>query len=390
MRLLHVHDFFAPGNSRFGFDMDRLLAARGHEVHVLAAVGPTGPSDGAELERVTFHTYEHRPELSLSKRLSYGHSTNDRRFGELQAERPFDLLVFNQPLCAAGVLQNPAADSLPKVYWFISPWAAEWKAAHPDTHFVARMFHTAFRNRMEETAVRSCDAVLVESEFIRRQLREHHRKVPDAKVTLVPGAVDLSRFSPDGPRDAHRARFGFGAGPLVLTVRRLVERMGIDLLIRAAAEVPGVRLAIGGDGPLRGELEALAASLRVEAMFLGFVPDADLASLYRAADLFVLPTRELEGFGLVAIEAMACGTPAMGTPVGAIPEVLGPLGLLFSEATPRAIAAGIRKFFAEPDGGLAARCRDHVAAHHDWSRVIERVERVFLEVIRARAGHGRV
>ncbi len=389
MRLLHVHDFFAPGNSRFGFDMDRLLAARGHEVHVLAAVGPMGPSDGAELEGVKFHTYEHRPELSLSKRLSYGQSTNDHRFGQLQADYPFDLLVFNQPLCAAGVLRNGAADPLPKVYWFISPWAAEWKAAHPDTHVVARMFHTAFRNRMEATAIRSCDAVLVESEFIRRQLREHHRKLPEAKVTLVPGAVDLSRFSPLGPRDAHRARFGFGPGPLVLTVRRLVERMGIDLLIRAAAEVPGLRLAIGGDGPLREELEALAASLRVEARFLGFVPDADLPSLYRAADLFVLPTRELEGFGLVAIEAMACGTPAMGTPVGAIPEVLGPLGLLFSEASPRAIAAGIRKFFAEPDGALVARCRDHVAAHYDWSRVIERVERVFLEVIRARAGHGR-
>ena len=389
MRLLHVHDFFAPGNSRFGFDMDRLLVARGHEVHVLAAVGDLGPADGAEIEGVTFHTYPHRPDFPAIRRRAYVESTNEGRFGSLHAKHPFDLLVFNQPLCAAGVTTNPASDPLPKVYWFISPWAAEWKAAHPEAHAIARFFHTTWRHRTEEMMIRACDAVLVESEFIRRQLREHHRRVRPETVTLIPGAVDLTRFRPEGPREAHRERFGFGPGPLVLTVRRLVERMGIDLLLRAAAETPGVQVAVGGDGPLRGELEALARSLGVNARFLGYVPEADLPALYRAADLFVLPTRELEGFGLVAIEAMACGTPAMGTPVGAIPEVLGPLGLLFSEASPRAIAAGIRKFFAEPDGALAARCRDHVAAHYDWSRVIERVERVFLEVIRARAGHGR-
>lgn len=389
MRILHVHDFFAPGNSRYGFDAGRLLAARGHEVHVLAAVGAAGPADGAELEGVRFHAYPHRPELGTAARLSHSREENGRRFGELHGRHPFDLLVFNQPLCGSGVLRNPASGPLPKVYWFISPWAAEWKAAHPGAHFVSRMFQTAARNRMEDSVIRACDRVIVESEFIRRQLREHHRKVPEAKVALVPGAVDLSRFHPDGPREPHRARFGFGPGPLVLTVRRLVERMGIDLLIRAAAEVPGLRLAIGGEGPLRGELEALAASLRVEATFLGHVPEADLPSLYRAADLFVLPTRELEGFGLAAIEAMACGTPAMGTPVGAIPEVLGPLGLLFAEASAPAIAAGIRKFFAERDEALAARCRDRVAAAYDWSRVIERLEGVLLEVIRAGAGDRR-
>ena len=389
MRILHVHDFFAPGNSRFGFDMDRLLVARGHEVHVLAAVGELGPADGRQIEGVLFHTYPHRADLAASKRMSYSRSTNDSRFGELHAKHSFELLVFNQPLCASGVTQNAGADPLPKIYWFISPWAAEWKASHPGAHFVERTFHTVFRNRMEDAMIRACDAAFVESEFIRGELRAHHRKVPESKVTLVPGAVDLARFHPDGPREAQRGRFNLGSGPLVLTVRRLVERMGIDLLIRAAAEVPGLQLAIGGEGPQRAELEALASSLKVNARFLGYVPDDDLPSLYRSADLFVLPTRELEGFGLVAIEAMACGTPAMGTPVGAIPEVLGPLGLLFSEASPRAIATGIRKFFAERDPSLPERCRDHVAARYDWAKVIDRVERVFLEVIRAGSGHRR-
>src|SRR5436190_6923129 len=389
MRILHVHDFFAPGNSRFAFDMDRLLAARGHDVHVLSAVGELGPADGAVLEGVAFHTYPHRPELSSSKRLSYATRMNHDGFGEIHARAPVDVLVLNQPLCASGITENPASASVPKVHWFISPWAAEWKASNPESHFVSRIFNMSFRNRMEDLALQASDAVFVESEFIRRELKAHHRKILDRKVTLIPGAVDLKRFGPAGSKEENRAKFGIGPGPVALTVRRLVERMGIDLLIRAAAEVPGLRVIVGGDGPLRGELEALAASLRVPATFLGYVKDEDLPSLYRAVDLFVLPTRALEGFGLVAIEAMACGTPAMGTPVGAIPEVLGPLRLLFDETTSGAIAAGIRRFLAEADGSLGERCRAHVAAHYDWSKVIERVESVLVEVRREGSGHGR-
>ena len=389
MRILHVHDFYAPGNSRFAFDMDRLLVARGHEVHVLAAVGEMGPATGTVTEGVTFKTYPHLPELSAIKKAHYATQHNRIGFGEIHAETPIDLLVLNQPLCAEGIADHPASRNVPKVYWFISPWAAEWKASNPTAHFASRIFNTALRNRMEDLALQGSDAVFVESEFIRRELKAHHRKIPDRKVTLIPGAVDLERFRPDGSQEQNRARFGIGPGPVALTVRRLVERMGIDLLIRAASEVPGLQVVIGGDGPLRSELEALAASLKVPAKFLGYVKDEDLPALYRSADLFVLPTRALEGFGLVAIEAMACGTPAMGTPVGAIPEVLGPLKLLFDDTTPQAIAVGIRRFLADRDGLLGARCRAHVASHYDWRRVIERVEAVFLEVVREGPGHGR-
>ncbi len=389
MKILHVHDFFAPGNSRFGFDMDRLLVGRGHEVHLLAATAELGPAHGAVVEGVTFHTYPHRPELGASKRLAYSNQMNRAKFGEAHEKHRFDLIVLNQPLCAAGIADHPASAALPKVYWFISPWAAEWKIMNPGAHFVSRLFNTSLRNRMEELAIRNSDAVFVESEFIRRELKAHHRKTPDHKVTLIPGSVDLSKFRPEGTRQENRARFGIGPGPVVLTVRRLVERMGIDMLIRAAADVPNLQVVIGGAGPLRAELEALAASLKVSAKFLGYVPEGDLPALYRSADLFVLPTRALEGFGLVAIEAMACGTPAMGTPVGAIPEVLGPLKLLFDDVTPQAIAGGIRRFLAEKDTGLPDRCRTHVAAHYDWSKVIVKVEEVLVEVAREGPGHGR-
>lgn len=389
MKLLHVHDFFAPGHSRFGFDLDRLLAARGHEAHVLAGVGERGPADGAVVEGVTFHTYPFRDDLSTLRRYRHARATNAERFEALHRGLGFDLVVLNQPLCASGVLRAEASRRVARVYSFISPWAAEWRASHPDAGLLSEIVQAGLRNRLEDRAVRECDLVLVESEFIRGQLRAHHPTVAPDKVALVPGAVDPRRFSPDGAREENRERFGIGPGPVVLTVRRLVHRMGVDLLLRAAASLPDVQVVVGGDGPLRGELESLASSLGVKAKFLGFVPDDDLPALYRAADLFVLPTRALEGFGLVAVEAMSCGTPAMGTPVGAIPEVLGPLGLLFKDATPEAIADGLKGFFEGGARGLGQRCREYVVSHYDWGDVIGRVEKLFLRVIREGPGHRR-
>ncbi len=389
MKLLHVHDFFAPGNSRAGFDLDRVLVRRGHQVHVLAAVSERGPADGAEVEGVRFHTYPFRPDLSGRARYAWGVSENRGRFEALQRERRFDVLILNQPLCAAGILGAPAARGVPWAYFFLSPWAAEWRIEHPDAGWFSRLLNEGFRNRLERRALQAAPRAFVASEFMRGRLLEHHPEIPVSRIDIIPGAVDLCRFRPDGPPAAARARFGIGPGPVVLTVRRMVERMGIDLLLRAASRVPGIELVLGGDGPHRARLESLARELGLRARFLGFVPDEDLPALYRSADLFVLPTRFLEGFGFVAIEAMACGTPALGTPVGAIPEVLGPLGLLFREPTEEAVAQGIRSFFGSRDASLPARCREHVASRYDLEAVGALTEGLLERVIREGAGHGR-
>jgi glycosyltransferase involved in cell wall biosynthesis len=130
--------------------------------------------------------------------------------------------------------------------------------------------------------------------------------------------------------------------------------MGLDELLRAVAivreNVPDVLLLIGGSGGLRRGLEAQAAGLGLggHVRFLGFVPEARLAAHYQAADFFVLPTRELEGFGLVTVEALACGTPVLGTPVGATPEILGTVGAdyIFEGPDARAIARDTAKHLA--------------------------------------------
>ena len=102
---------------------------------------------------------------------------------------------------------------------------------------------------------------------------------------------------------------------------------------------------IGGAGPLDAALREMAAreGLAERVRFAGFIPESRLPSYYRMADLFVLPTRELEGFGLVTLEALASGVPVAGTPVGGTPEILSRLepNLLFKDATAASMAETI-------------------------------------------------
>jgi len=175
---------------------------------------------------------------------------------------------------------------------------------------------------------------------------------------------------------------------LLLTVRDLEPRMGLDALIRAVALVRKdlvLRLVIGGEGRLRPELETLVNCLAVSDIvrFAGFIPEAELPSYYQAADCFVLPTRDLEGFGLVTVEALACGTPVLGTPVGATPEILSPLApeLLTEDASPEAMVRGLRR--VAPllrDDGFRARCRAHAERHYDWQTAVARLEELLVEL----------
>jgi glycosyltransferase involved in cell wall biosynthesis len=169
---------------------------------------------------------------------------------------------------------------------------------------------------------------------------------------------------------------------ILVTVRNLVPRMGLEHFVRAVAmvrdEVPGILALIGGEGPLRAELERLIQRHQVKdhVRMLGFIPEDDLPKYYQAADLVVMPTYELEGFGLVTVEALACGTPVLGTPVGATPEILREIdpslltGGTQAEAIAGSLRAMIRRFRERPGerAELAIRGVAAVRARYTWDR----------------------
>ena len=246
--------------------------------------------------------------------------------------------------------------------------------------FPAPLHRTLERGvRLVETAVaRSAAESIVLTEYTRRELALLAPSAA-ASASLIPAGLDPQRFAP-GPSINHPA--ANGEGPLIFTARRLVPRTGVTELIAAmpaiVARLPTVQLVIAGDGQLRDEIERRVDELgiRGHVSLLGRVSDESLVGWYRAASLFVLPTQELEGFGMSTIEALACGTPAVGTPAGGTPEVLRGLdpGLIASDTTPVALAEVVIRTIGDADRlrDLAARARSHVVPSMSWSTVAER------------------
>jgi len=147
----------------------------------------------------------------------------------------------------------------------------------------------------------------------------------------IPPGVDVDRFRPLSPdeRRATRLRFGLDPeAPLVLGLSRLVPRKGFDVVIDAVKKLDGVHIAIAGTGRDRARLERRARSLGNRAHFLGKISDVDLPALYGAADVFAMACRdrwgglEAEGFGIVFLEAAACGVPAVAGRSGGAHEAV--------------------------------------------------------------------
>ncbi|MCG7346832.1 glycosyltransferase [Sphingomonas sp. ACRSK] len=191
--------------------------------------------------------------------------------------------------------------------------------------------------------------------------------VASDKVHVVEHGVDLDMFRPPEDRRALRRSLGMD-GPTLLSVGHLIDRKGHDLAIRAVAALPGVRLMIAGDGPRDRALRALAMNLGVgdRVEFLGHVDQERLPGLYGAADI-ALNCADREGIANVLLEAIACGTPLVATPVWGSPEVVKvrEAGLLTADRSVPAISDAIARLLAALPERAATR---RYAESYDWRR----------------------
>ena len=390
------------GGERVIWEQARRLAARGHRVRVVARQPQAGGALTVEREGVAIRhfTAARRPAWGFIAASILGAR---RAVADEVRTHGADVLHFHQPLSAFGVLTAPALRRLPSLYTFHSPAALEYEGRRGTTDWHRRGIAGgagAFLLRaVERWSLARVGRIHVLSDYSAGLLRTLYR-LDDDRVVKIEGGADTKRFHPPKEgRAAVSASLGWPGGrPILFTLRNLEPRMGLDELIRAIdrlrRRVPDVLLAIGGDGALRGELESLVARLGLagHVRFLGFVEEARLARCYQAADAFVLPTQALEGFGLVTVEALACGTPVLGTAVGATPEILGPLSksLLFSGTSAAAMAEDLTRFFDELShdaaGGdeLRRACRRHAESRYDWDDRVARLEETLATLVAAR------
>ena len=374
MRILIASGTWYPdknGVSRVASEVGRRLADRGHEV---TAVVPRAPNLSADEQTGSLRVLRviRRGALPLLANDVVETTRRSRGLGRI------DVLLAHGSAAAVGLSRARLGAPLVLVYHASLP--RELRFMRSRLPWGRERFMTYINEPiaygLDRVGLGRCDRILALSAYSRSLLvTDHADHVP--KIRAVSGGVETSTFSPLDGMQAARARLGADpARRLLVTVRRAEPRMGIEQLLGAVRIMADedVDLAVVGGGLLTVELRRLATELGVDGRvrFVGPVGEDELHDWYRAADLFVLPTVAYEGFGMVTVEALASGTPVVGTSAGATPELLEPLDprLVVGDSDRDSLAAAIRQALAFVNDDFRARCRQYAKDHFEWERVI--------------------
>ncbi|SIO86335.1 glycosyltransferase family 4 protein [Nocardiopsis sp. JB363] len=231
------------------------------------------------------------------------------------------------------------------------------------------------------------DTVTYLGEYTRRRLSRSLSPAATAHMRRLAPGVDTDRFRPDAGGARVRERLGLGERPVVVCVSRMVPRKGQDTLIRAwprvLADVPDAVLLLVGDGPYASRLRSVAAGLD-SVRFTGPVRAEDLPAHYDAGDVFAMPCRtrraglDVEGLGMVYLEASATGLPVVAGASGGAPDAVleGETGHVVDGSLPGPAARAIIRLLKDRDRAalMGARGREWVSREWSWDRTLHRLD----------------
>lgn len=399
MRLIFVSLGYHPdsvgGAYRYIADIAERLVQRGHKVSVIYPV-PTGTAATRDVlngvERLRF------PDADGFFFSNWNTENRNARALWLETTGYGKELALTIICHAyfAPLLHIAAPNAL---FLFTGPWAEEYRFAQQarERNPGRQVLDVVVRRTMrvaEGQALRRCRAIVTISQYYERELPVWHGEgLPPVRVIF--GGVDLQRFQPPADRAIVRAKWHLPEHQfLFLTVRRLDPRMGLSNLIRAFGLVtqthPNALLWLAGRGPDAPNLEVLIRELKLESKvrLLGFVAEEDLPSLYAAADCTLMPSLDLEGFGLSTVESLACGTPVLGTRAGATPELLEPLraDLLFPPGDVGGLEHRLEQILEHPHS-LPTReeCRRYAEERFSWDLPVTKLEHLIKKLTTAEA-----
>lgn len=372
------------------------IAARGHEVHMVAPWHPKW--DRPQIDRgVHFHLFRYAPVAGLN---TFGYAEGMRADVRLRAsaiavapiaalagwfktlrvaQKKRATVIHAHWVIPGGVIGAAAAGSVPLV---ISLHGSDVFVA--ERHAVARIAaHTAFSRARWVTA---CSQDL--------RSRAARLGANDARSNVIPYGVDSERFHPGAALRARgRERLGIADNvPLIVAIGRLVNKKGFEYLIDAAAVLkaqhPQLCVAIAGEGDLDSSLRARAQAAGAGdfVRFLGVVSHDVVPTLLAAADIAVAPSvhddaGNVDGLPNTVMEIMASGTPLVATPAGGIAAVAtdGVTARLVPERDARALASAIDDLLRDRPAAalMGMRAREFVCRQHSWSRVAEDFEAVY-------------
>ncbi len=362
------------------------LVRQGVTVDVLtrgrAIAGETDGSGVEERGGVSIHRVrEPRWPRDLDRFVAWVERMNEDMLaaGEaLAAERPYDLVHGHDWLVAqasAVLAERMQVPYLTTIHATEHGRHQGWVADPPQSHI----------HSVERRMARSADGVIVCSYYMRGHVADIF-DIDEGRVTVIPNGVDPSELQPSGDLQALRREFAEPHEKLVLLVGRLVYEKGFQLALDALPEVikrvGNVRFLVAGSGTHEAELKAQAERLGLteHGTFLGWIGDDVLHSLYRIADLCVVPSI-YEPFGLVALEAMASGCPCIVADTGGLREVVPQgerVGLRFNGGDAEHLGVMIERLLVDDDlrDRLVTEASEHVL-RFDWDDIAQRTRGIY-------------
>jgi glycogen(starch) synthase len=367
------------GLSRHVYELSRHLAAEGHAVTVYTR----GHHDAADEEMrdgvrvVRVQGYPPPLDDLIPWTLTFNIALIHRAMDELE-QRGTDVLHAHDWLVAYASTVLADLCSLPLVATIHATERGRHRGRLPGPR-------QTFVHEVERWLVAEAERVIICSAFMREQVSDSLGADPD-RLDVIPNEVDLSPFSQSDPQGRNDLR------PTILFAGRLQYEKGVQVLLEAMPEiarrVPGVNLIVAGNGTYRRELEELTADLGIEDLvrFEGFVEEDRLRSLYRSADVAIVPSL-YEPFGLVVLEAMASGTPVVAANTGGLREILNheETGLLFPPGDAGELARTATRVLKDSSlgGRLAREARSALAARGSWTTAAVRTAETYRRAIDA-------
>lgn len=341
------------------------LAKRGHEVHVIT----TGDKELRGVKKGDFYTHYIQPGIAPESSFWGAISYAIKAFAQIRRINPD--IVHAQRFYREGL-----AAFLAKMF-FKKPYVV-----YSHGHDVYQPWR--FKGIASKLFLGRADAVIV----LTQDLKEKIKEIYDRDVFVIPNGIDLRRFEGLSHRDSHK--LAESGERIILFVGRLHPVKGVAYLIEAMTTIikrnPKVRLWLVGDGEERQSLENLVNKLGLTQYvnFVGKVPNEEVPEYMASSDVLVMPSLS-EPFGIVLLEAMACGLPIVATNVGGIPEIVqdGENGFLVEPESSEEIADRVLKLLENDD--LRRRISQNnieEVKNYSWEAVVDKLEKVYQGIVK--------
>jgi len=312
------------GEAKYAYNLSKTIYSNGHNVSVIAS-NIAGRMDPYK-EHFKLKYINHFKKTPL-KLLSFNNQVK-KQLNEMCNTEHID--VVHQTYDYNNIAISKETIKVPIIATIHHPFTSERKFFKNNKNIISYWSYLItrriyFLEKKQECLCNEVDKIIAVSNYTARSIIEEY-DIPKDKIEVIPNGVDINKFNPQISRVEFRKKWNI-SGPIILYVGRLDYNKGIEYLIKSFSKVvkyiPNAKLVLIGDGPQKNYINKMIDDLNLKKSIkqIIWVNDVDLPKIYASSDVVVLPSL-MEGFGIVLLEAMACGIPCIATKAGGVEDVI--------------------------------------------------------------------